>query len=82
MCLLIEDKRGWEVVAIEPTSKFVSLVLDPNALDDTECADNVTEAYHIEVTENPPSVVISAVTSTGIFYGIQVDLISAFHTKT
>ena len=68
------------MVAIEPTSKFVSLVLDPNALDGTDCATNVSEAYHIEVSENPPSVVITAVTSTGIFYGIQV--IYGFHTIT
>ena len=80
MCLLIEDKRGWEVVANAPASKFVSLVLDPDALDGTECANNVSEAYHIEVAEDTQSVVISAVTSTGIFYGIQV--IPVFHTIT
>ena len=60
------------MVGSAPPSKFVSLVLDvdANVFDSTDCADNTDEAYQI-VTEDQ-SVVITAVTDAGIFYGIQV----------
>ncbi len=73
MELFVLERTRWSQLSpsTRPSSSYVELSINYNILANTVCKDNTEEAYHIEITET--SVTVSAKTSAGIFYGVQVN---------
>ncbi len=75
MCwTFLAARTNWAIVNQEPVNKYVSLVLDPDTevFQGTPCARNTEEAYHVMTEQDAQKVTITAATSAGVFYGVQV----------
>lgn len=72
--LWFPEQTGWQITGTAPNTKFVSLVLDENTdvFADTGCENNEAEAYSVVADVDSSSVVVTAKTNAGVFYGIQV----------
>ncbi len=70
--LCVSERTSWSQMSpsSRPSRNYVELSINYNILANTACKDNAEEAYHIEITQS--HVTVSAKTSTGIFYGVQV----------